>query len=478
MPRGLIWAMVAALLAALPARAQERHALVVGIDAYEALPPLTRAVNDARAVAATLERLGFAVTLAVNPGRRAMNQALNEFARALRPGDEAVFYFAGHGVEIAGRNWLLPADVPAALAGQEAFVTGESIAVDVVLETIRARGTRVSLLILDACRDNPFPAPPGRGAAPLGGGRGLGAMTAPEGTFILYSAAIGQQALDALGRSDPDPNSVFTRRLLPLMAEPGLPLPELARRLRTEVQALAATVGHVQRPAYYDELTGSFSFAPAAAPPAAGAPVAGLAGIPGGALAAAAAQAAASEALYREARDLGQCYAYDAYLSACPAHPFRAMAEAFRAANCTGAAPAPAAAPATLPPPAPALPPGLRGLVRLDGGAVWVARAGETVKGVAMGLMLAPRDVAAHAGRAEGAALAEGEVLPLPRAEPTCQDLWVVRNTYFADAGLCFQTERARAYFGTDCRARQVTLPAAEARRVDEIRALERARGC
>ena len=254
---------LAALLAlgTLSPALADRYALVVGNDAYAELPPLQKAVNDATAVAAALESQGFAVTLLTDAGRRAMTRGLSDLAARIRPGDEALFYFAGHGVEVAGRNYLLPADAPAVKPEEESFLTAESVAADDVVFTLQGRGAAVTVLILDACRDNPFPR---EGTRSAGSARGLAPIAPPEGSFILFSAGAGQTALDRLGGTDHDPNSVFTRALLPLLARGDLTLPELARLLRGEVEATAATIGHKQRPAYYDELTGDYAIATAA----------------------------------------------------------------------------------------------------------------------------------------------------------------------------------------------------------------------
>ena len=253
----LVLAFVLALAGLRPALA-ERHALVIGNDAYESLPVLQKARNDAQAVAAALEGLGFEVTLLTDAGRRAMTRGISDVAGRLRPGDEVLFYFAGHGVEVGGRNYLLPADAPAAKPGDEAFLTAESVAADDVLYTFKERGAAVTVLILDACRDNPFPR---EGTRSAGSARGLAPIAAPEGSFILFSAGAGQSALDGLGAGDANPNSVFTRVLLPLMGRADLTLPEMARLARGEVEAQAATVNHKQRPAYYDELTGDYALA-------------------------------------------------------------------------------------------------------------------------------------------------------------------------------------------------------------------------
>ena len=256
-----IWIIAAAclLLASTPsALAAKRMALVIGNDAYAQVTKLKKAVNDARAVGKALEAIGFKVMRAENLSRREMNRQIQLFASGLDTGDEALFFFAGHGVEINGRNYLLPIDIPEATPGQEGFVTTEAIAVDQVLGRIQERGTRISILVLDACRDNPFPK---TGTRSLGGSRGLARMLAPEGTFIMYSAGVGQTALDRIGDDDPHANSVFTRSFVPLLRKPGLSLTAVARQVRRDVQKLARTISHDQRPAYYDEITGDFFFA-------------------------------------------------------------------------------------------------------------------------------------------------------------------------------------------------------------------------
>jgi uncharacterized caspase-like protein len=257
MPRGL--ATLAAFLILLPGMAlANRLALVIGNDGYENLPVLHKAQNDAVAIADRLQGFGYSVSLLRDADRRTMTKALSDLATTIDPGGEVVFYFAGHGVEISGRNYLIPTDAPAAKPEEAAFLTAESIAVDQVLDTIRERGARVTVLILDACRDNPFPQ---EGTRSLGGSRGLAPVAAPEGTFILFSAGAGQTALDGMGGKDREPNSVFTRSLLKRLDEPGQPIQDIARLVRRDVEKLAASVNHKQRPAYYDELTDDFVLA-------------------------------------------------------------------------------------------------------------------------------------------------------------------------------------------------------------------------
>jgi len=250
---------VLSVLSAAMVQAQTRHALVVGIDTYDNVPRLAKAVNDARGVSAALAQLGFRVDTLIDPDRRRLGQGISALASAIQPGDEVVFFFAGHGIEVAGRNYLLPSDVPAARPGDEDFVTGESIAVDRIVSAIQSRGARVALLILDACRDNPFPV---QGTRSLGGSRGLARVDPPEGVFILFSAGTGQTALDRLSASDADPNSVFTRALLPRLSQPGMTIHDMVQSVRSDVRSLARSVSHDQFPAYYDQISGVFMLNP------------------------------------------------------------------------------------------------------------------------------------------------------------------------------------------------------------------------
>ncbi|UWQ78395.1 caspase family protein [Leisingera sp. S132] len=230
-----------------------RRALVIGVDGYQNLAALQKARNDAQAVSSTLAALGFDVTTLYDASRRDINSAVSTFANRIEPGDEVLFYFAGHGVEVDGRNYLLPSDVPVVNFGDESYLTGESIAADRVLGTFQRKGARSTIMILDACRNNPFPQD---GQRSVGGSRGLVRMEPPEGAFILYSAGAGQTALDRLSDNDANPNSVFTRALLSRLNEPGMTLHQLAKQVRRDVQDLAATVNHDQFPAYYDQMSG------------------------------------------------------------------------------------------------------------------------------------------------------------------------------------------------------------------------------
>src|SRR5262249_18198046 len=168
-------------------------------------------------------------------------------------GDWALVSDSGHGVEIEGANYPLPVDVPRASAGQQGILKDEAISTDGLIQRLKARGTRAQVLVLDACRENPFRDATGRA---IGGARGLARIEATNGVFVLYSAGIGETALDRLSEGDANPNSVFTRSFLPLLENPTKSMVEVAKETRAQVKALAGTIGHQQSPAYYDEVDG------------------------------------------------------------------------------------------------------------------------------------------------------------------------------------------------------------------------------
>ncbi|MGO9543597.1 MAG: caspase domain-containing protein [Rhodomicrobium sp.] len=244
------------------AHSPKRRAFVVGIKTYDNLPPdkqLTKSINDARSIAAILKEDGFeAVKPMEDIDRRTFNLRWQEFVQSVQPGDEVVFYFSGHGVEAGGLNYLVPRDVPRFREGQDQLLKSESINFSELQNQLAQRGPKMSLFILDACRDNPFDE---TGTKSLGGQKGLRPVTEVNGTFVMFAAGYHQSALDRLNDLDSDPNSVYTRRLLPLAKKKGLRLQDLAFQVREEVVELAMTANHTQVPAYYDQLRGKFCLA-------------------------------------------------------------------------------------------------------------------------------------------------------------------------------------------------------------------------
>jgi hypothetical protein len=249
----LRFAIAAVLLALVsPAQAAKRVALVIGNNDYKNVPKLQKAVNDARTMGETLKQLGFSVMLAENQNRQAFSETLLAFDHAVGEGDTAFFFYAGHGFEIAGQNFLLPTDVPAATEGQEELVRDASVLADRIIERLQNRKVRTAILVFDACRNNPFERAGTRGVT---GGGGLAPMTQlPEGVFSVFSAGPRQTALDRLSNDDNNPNSVFTRTFAKELLQPGENLVQVAQHTRRIVSEMAETVNHKQIPVYFDQM--------------------------------------------------------------------------------------------------------------------------------------------------------------------------------------------------------------------------------
>ena len=223
-----------------------RVALVVGNDLYQAQAPLRNAANDARAVAAALADVGFDVTTIENANRARLTSALGEFARSLRDDDIALFYFAGHGVQVEQENYLIPTDY----TGQTASALRlDAVSASDVEDMLRV--ARVAMLVFDACRNDPY-----RGTR--SGGTGLAPMEA-RGTLIAYAAGAGEVAADAAPGAS---NGLFTSKFVEALAEPGLTATELFRRVRRDV---LEDSNEEQWPAVYDNLLSDFVFRPTAA---------------------------------------------------------------------------------------------------------------------------------------------------------------------------------------------------------------------
>jgi Caspase domain len=235
-----------------PAHAEKRVALLIGNNDYKNVPKLQKAVNDARTMGDTLKQLGFNVMVAENQNRQAFSETLLAFDRAVDAGDTAFFFYAGHGFEIAGQNFLLPTDVPAATEGQEELVRDASVLADRIIERLQNKKVRTAILVFDACRNNPFER---AGTRAVAGGGGLAPMTQlPEGVFSVFSAGPRQTALDRLSNDDANPNSVFTRTFAKELLQPGENLVQVAQHTRRLVSEMADTVKHKQIPVYFDQM--------------------------------------------------------------------------------------------------------------------------------------------------------------------------------------------------------------------------------
>ncbi len=254
--------LAAVLCAAVPARAETRTALVIGNAAY-ASAPLKNPVNDARDMASALRGLGFEVILKTDATHKDMEAAVREFGQKLRRGGVGLFYFAGHGVQVAGENYLVPVD---AQISSEADVKFGCLNAGLVLGKMEDAGNQVNLVVLDACRNNPF----SRGFR--GAESGLAKMDAPTGSLIAYATAPGRVAEDGSGN-----NGVYTKHLLQNIRTPGVSLGDVF--MRTRMGVLGETAER-QVPWESSSLTGyvylAGKAAGAAPAPAAPAPVVGV----------------------------------------------------------------------------------------------------------------------------------------------------------------------------------------------------------
>ena len=239
------------LLSSLPTMAN-RKALVIGNDTYKSVTKLANAREDARTIATNLTSVGFQVTLRLDLTEKEMKAALRTFAGQVQGGDEVLFFFAGHGVQLGATNYLLPVDI---VGDSEAQVKDEAIQLQRVLDDMSEKKAKFTLAMLDACRDNPFKST-GRAI----GGRGLAPTTAATGQMVIFSAGTGQQALDKLNNADKNKNGLFTRVFVQEMQKPNLTIDRVVKNVRNQVAQLAKSVGHDQVPAIYDQVLGDFYF--------------------------------------------------------------------------------------------------------------------------------------------------------------------------------------------------------------------------
>jgi formylglycine-generating enzyme required for sulfatase activity len=252
-------------LLALSAQQNAKFALVIGNGAYTAITPLKNPVNDAAAMKTALEGLGFQVELLTNASLRQMNEGGNRFSRRLGAAADSYgfFYYAGHGVQSSGENYLIPvnADIQ-----READFQYEALNMQRTLDYMQEAGNRLNVVVLDACRDNPF-------SWKRGGARGLTVVSGqPPGSIIVYATSAGAAASDGTGQ-----NGLFTTHLLNNLKNQDLEVYDLFRKTMADVRQAS---GGAQVPAIYSQLDtaaylGRRPAAPViAAPPAQTAPAA------------------------------------------------------------------------------------------------------------------------------------------------------------------------------------------------------------
>lgn len=273
--RGVVAAVTGIVLlasAAAAAVAETRVALVVGNGAYAHTTVLSNPANDASDIAAALEKSGFTVVKAIDVGRRDFDGALRRFTELLSGADVALFYYAGHGLQVGLQNYLVPVDAQLA---RERDLEFEAVSLAFVLRQMEIdREGKTTIVMLDACRDNPLARNLARsmGTRSTNVGRGLAPAATGLGTFIAYATQPGNVALDGTGR-----NSPFTAALLSHMGQRGRNLNATMIAVRKDV--IAATDGR-QVPWDHSAMTGEFFFVPGDAGPARGDVVAAPAAAP------------------------------------------------------------------------------------------------------------------------------------------------------------------------------------------------------
>ncbi len=227
---------------AAPDQPERRTALVIGNGGY-ASAPLRNPINDARAMAKTLSALSFEVTLKENLDQKQMKREIQAFGERIQKGGVGLFYYAGHGIQVNGRNYLLPVG---AVIDNEKQVEYEAVDMGSILGEMDYARNRMNIVILDACRDNPF----ARSFRSIS--QGLASVDAPTGTLIAYATAPGSVAND--GQGD---NGVYTGELIKAMVQPGLKIEDVFKQVRSAVRE---ATGGKQVPWEASSLEGDFYF--------------------------------------------------------------------------------------------------------------------------------------------------------------------------------------------------------------------------
>lgn len=224
---------------------EQRVALVIGNSNYRNAPQLANPDNDAQSMAQFLNSAGFEVISATDLGQNDMLRVVQDFSAkvsARGPNTVAMVYYAGHGVQLAGENYLVPVD---AKVSNQTDLVNDSVRLVDVMSTLETIPSRMRIVILDACRNNPFP-------NVNDAGRGLAIVDAPNGSIVGYSTAPGAEALDGNGGHSP-----YTQAFLNVAREPNVPIEQLFKRVRLQVNQ---TTGGAQIPWESSSLTSDFTF--------------------------------------------------------------------------------------------------------------------------------------------------------------------------------------------------------------------------
>jgi hypothetical protein len=218
---------------------EQRLALVIGNNTYKSLPNLKNPIHDARAVRDALKERNFHVFYLENATQRQIDKEVRKFSTRLRNGGVGLFYYAGHGIAVEGNNYLVATDSE---ISHRDDVKYETVALNWITDRMRHANNRVNIIILDACRNDPFSRSAGGGLAPLRNARGM---------FVAYATEAGAVAQDGNGE-----NSLFTKYLIHYIKEP-IKIEEVFKHTRRDV---AIESDHQQFPSVYNQLYGDFYF--------------------------------------------------------------------------------------------------------------------------------------------------------------------------------------------------------------------------
>jgi len=400
----------------MPARTETRLAIVIGNSNYTHTTPLPNPARDAELMATALASVGFDVTKLIDADQATMKRALVEFGRKLRSSDSVgLFYYAGHGVQVKGENYLIPIDANIA---DETEVPIAGVNVNEFLATMERAQSRLNIVVLDACRNDPFP------GSSRSGSRGLTRVEAPSGTYIAFATTPGQVAEDGSGT-----NSPYTAALARAISTPGITLEQVFKNTRKAVQAETESR---QTPWETSSITGDFFFIPGAqsadntppatTPSAAASPVRSTP------------DPTIEVTFWNSIKDSNSPAPFQTYLAQYPSGAFAALAR-LKLQEFDQAAIAPTAAPLGKP--------------------------------VATPSYLFP--------------LSSTQALTAQQLSGIdCDQLWVARNEIFARDGYCFQTARAQIYFGNvNCHSSSLDiLSPLEQQNVAQIKKWEGLKSC
>lgn len=455
-------ALSLACLAISPALSQDRFALVIGNSAYTGGAPLKNPVNDAKLIAKALEETGFQVTLLTDAEQKQMHRGMIDFGRKLRdkPGAIGLLYYAGHGLQVNGTNYMVPvsADIK-----DEAEVPVEGLDVNNFIGTMQSSGSKLNIVILDACRNNPY-ARSFRSAT-----RGLAPVQASSGLLIAYSTSPGDVAFDGSGI-----NSPYSLALDRHIREPGLPVETMFKRVLAEVEDATE---RKQTPWMTTSFRGDFAFIDKGQQTAS--VDRSLSGDTASTGESTAQNSAALEKLFWESIvNSTNKASFEAYMQAFPNGLFVPLAKikvaelsrsemVVASRSASASMPSAAASERMVPaaPPTAAAPRPSTGRGGLGSGIV-VTAAAPADRSASGENTLAYRALFPDSSQRE---LTDADVKPLD-----CQKLWRARNEIYYRNGYCFKTEKGIRFFdNSNCTQANVSLKPLESRNIRTIRTWE-----